>query len=458
MFKNITNSLNKVFDSLSGQKILNENHVKTAMREVRIALLEADVSLEVTKDFIEKVQEEALGQKVLKNINPTEMIIKIVNDQLTELLGSEQSEINLEKKPPVTLLMVGLQGAGKTSTCGKLAYHFLKKKGKSKILLASLDNRRPAAQEQLAILAKQANVDSLKIIPNQNVAEITKRATKEAKDFNYDILILDSAGRNSIDEELMIELKEAKQIAKPDETLLVVDSLIGQDAINVANNFKEKIGIEGVILTRIDGDSRGGAAITMKFATNCPIKFLGAGEKIDEIEIFDPKRIASRILGMGDVVSLVEKAQETFDEDELRKTEKQLQKGNFDLSDFAAQLKNMKKMGGMSSVLKFLPGANKISNAIENSGFDERELLKQEAIIMSMTLQERTKPDILSSSRKKRIALGCGSTIQNINRLLKKYKQMQKMVKKVGKMNKSELINMVTDGGSGSNELMNLMK
>ena len=458
MFNNITNSLNKAFESLSGQKTLSESHIKTAMREVRIALLEADVSLEVAKNFINKIQDEALGQKVLKDINPTQMIIKIVNDNLVELLGSEQSEINIDTKPPVTLLMVGLQGAGKTSSCGKLAYHFLKRKNKKKILLASLDNRRPAAQEQLAIIAQQANVDSLEIIPNQSAEDIAKRAVKEAKESNYDILILDSAGRNSIDDELMTELQNVKKISQADETLLVVDSLIGQDAINVANNFKEKIGIEGIILTRIDGDSRGGAAITMKFATNCPIKFLGAGEKINEIEIFDPKRIASRILGMGDVVSLVEKAQETFDEEELKKTEKQLKKGSFDLADFASQLKNMKKMGGMSSVLKFLPGANKIANAIENSGFDEKELLKQEAIIMSMTLSERKKPDILSSSRKKRIALGCGRTIQDVNRLLKKYKQMQKMVKKVGKMDKNELINMVSNGGSQSDELMNLIK
>ncbi len=457
MFDNITNSLTKVFDSLAGKKLLNEGHIDTAMREVRIALLEADVSLEVSKEFIKKVKEEALGKQVIKDVNPTQMIIKIVNDQLVELLGSDTQEINLKVKAPVTLLMVGLQGAGKTSSCGKLAYHFLNKKKKKKVLLASLDNRRPAAQKQLEILATQAKVDSLEIIENQKPADIAKRAVKQAKELNYDILMLDSAGRNSIDDELMKELQEVKKITKPDETLLVVDALIGQDAINVANNFKDKVGIEGIILTRIDGDSRGGAAITMKFSTNCPIKFLGAGEKITDIEIFDPKRIASRILGMGDVVSLVEKAQENFDEEELKKTEKKLKKGKFDLNDLASQLKNMKRMGGMSSVLKLLPGASKISQAMENSNFNEKELVRQEALILSMTLKERSKPEILNSSRKRRIALGAGSTIQEVNRLLKKYKQMQKMVKKVGRMGKDELMDMV--GGNNANpDLSNLLK
>lgn len=459
MFDNITNSLGKIFDGLAGKKILNEEHINSAMREVRIALLEADVSLDVSREFIKKVKEEALGQQVIKDVNPTQMIVKIVNDQLVELLGSEQSEINLENKPPVTLLMVGLQGAGKTSTAGKLAYYFANKKHKKKILLASLDNRRPAAQEQLAILAKQANVDSLEIIPDQKPDKITKRAIKQAQNLNYDILILDSAGRNSIDEELMSELQDVKKISNPDETILVVDSLIGQDAINVANNFKDQVGIDGVILTRIDGDNRGGAAITMKFATNCPIKFLGAGERITELEAFDPERIASRILGMGDVVSLVEKAQENFDEEELKKAEKKLKKGSFDLDDLASQLKNMKKMGGMSSILKLLPGANKISQAIQNSGFDEGELVKQEALLSSMTKKERTKPDLLinSSSRKRRVAAGSGHTIQEVNRLLKKYKQMQKMMKKVGGMDKKSLMNMIGDGGMDPN-LSNMLK
>lgn len=447
MFDNITNSLSRVFDNLAGKKILTESHIDSAMREVRVALLEADVALPVAKDFIAKVKEEAIGTQVIKNVNPTQMIIKIVNDHLVDLLGSDASEINLEVKPPVTLLMVGLQGAGKTSSCAKLAHYFLTKKNQKKILLASLDTRRPAAQKQLEILAQQVGVDNLEIIAGQSPEQITQRAVKQASDLNYDILILDSAGRNAIDDELMTELASVKKISNPDETILVVDALIGQDAVNVADNFKEKIGLDGVILTRIDGDSRGGAAITMRHVTKCPIKFLGAGEKFTDLEIFDPKRIASRILGMGDVVSLVEKAQETFDEEELRKTEKNLKKGTFDLNDLAAQLKNMKKMGGMSSVLKLLPGANKMLQAIENSGFNERELLQQESIILSMTLQERSKPDILNSSRKRRIAAGAGTTIQEVNRLLKKYKQMQKMMKRVGKMDKRELLNMVGEGG-----------
>lgn len=447
MFDNITNSLSRVFDSIAGKKIISESHLETAMREVRIALLEADVSLEVVREFIKKVREDAIGQEVIKNINPTQMIIKIVNDHLVEILGSEINEINLSAKPPIVLLMVGLQGAGKTSSCGKLAHYFSTKK-KKKILLASLDTRRPAAQKQLEILAHQAQVDSLEIIPQQNPQEITKRALKQAQDMGYDILILDSAGRNSIDEELMNELKDVKKLANPTETLLVVDALIGQDAIHVANNFKDSIGLDGVILTRIDGDSRGGAAITMKFATGCPIKFLGAGEKITEIEIFDPTRIASRILGMGDVVSLVEKAQETFNEEELLKAEKSIRKGHFDLNDLASQLKNMKRMGGVTSILKLLPGANKIAQQIQNSGFDERELVKQEALIMSMTPKERSNPDLLSSSRKRRIAQGAGSTIQEVNRLLKKYKQMQKMVKKVGRMDKTSLLNMLKEGSN----------
>ena len=340
-------------------------------------------------------------------------------------------------------MMVGLQGAGKTTSAGKLAYRFLHKNNKKKILLASLDTRRPAAQEQLAILARKVGVDSLEIISGQDPLEITKRALFQAKEYNYDVLILDTAGRTHIDDELMDELHQVKKIATPHETILVADSLTGQDAINIANSFKEKVGIDGIILTRIDGDNRGGAAITMKVATNCPIKFLGSGEKVNELEEFDPKRIASRILGMGDVVSLVEKAQELFDEAEMKKAEKKLKQGNFDLNDLASQLKNMKKMGGISNILGFLPGAGKIKEQLANSGFGEKEMLRQEALILSMTPKERKNPDILNSSRKRRIAAGAGSNIQEVNRLLKKFKQMQKMVKKVGKMDHNSLKNLV---------------
>jgi len=432
MFDNITNSLSKVFDSFSGKKFISEDHLNEAMREIRVALLEADVSLVVAKEFIAKIKAEALGQEVIKTVSPGQMIIKIVYDQMVELLGSERAEINLEVKPPIVLMMVGLQGAGKTTTAGKLAY-FLLNKHKKRILLASLDTRRPAAQQQLEILAKRVGVDGLEIIVGQNPIEITKRAVKHASEYNYDVLILDTAGRTHLDEELMEEVVQVKKIANPNETILVVDALIGQDAVNVANSFKDKVGVDGIILTRIDGDSRGGAAITMKMATGCPIKFLGSGEKINELEIFDPERIAGRILGMGDVVSLVEKATEMFDEGELKKAEAKFKKGQFDLNDLLFQIKNMKKMGGLGGILKFLPGAGQIREQLSNPKV-EQEVKKQEALISSMTLMERSKPDILNSSRKRRIALGAGGTIQDVNSLLKKLKMMQKMMGKVGKM------------------------
>jgi signal recognition particle subunit SRP54 len=443
MFDNITNNLSKVFSALAGKKFISEDDLNLSLREIRVALLEADVALPVVREFINKIKEKAIDEQVIKNVSPAQMIIKIVNDELVEILGSDKSEINFNVKAPLTLMMVGLQGAGKTTSAGKLAYRFLHKNNKKKILLASLDTRRPAAQEQLAILARKVGVDSLEIVSGQDPLEITKRALFQAKEYNYDVLILDTAGRTHIDDELMDELHQVKKIATPHETILVADSLTGQDAINIANSFKEKVGIDGIILTRIDGDNRGGAAITMKVATNCPIKFLGSGEKINELEEFDPKRIASRILGMGDVVSLVEKAQELFDEAEMKKAEKKLKQGNFDLNDLASQLKNMKKMGGISNILGFLPGAGKIKEQLANSGFGEKEMLRQEALILSMTPKERKNPDILNSSRKRRIAAGAGSNIQEVNRLLKKFKQMQKMVKKVGKMDHNSLKNLV---------------
>jgi signal recognition particle subunit SRP54 len=442
MFDNITSSLSKVFDSFSGKKFLSQDNLNDAMREIRIVLLEADVSLPVAKDFINKIKAEALGKEVLKTVSPSQMIIKIVHDQMVELLGSTKSEINLGVKPPVVLMMVGLQGAGKTSTAAKLAYHFSNKLGKKRILLASLDTNRPAAQQQLEILAKKAGVDSLEIIPGQDPKEITKRALDQAKDLNYEILILDTAGRIHADEELMREVVEVKKIANPTETILVVDALIGQDAVNVANSFKDNLGIDGIILTRIDGDSRGGAAITMRMATGRPIKFLGSGEKINDLEAFDPTRIAGRILGMGDIVSLVEKASEHFDEEEMNKAEKKMRKGQFDLNDLLSQIKNMKKMGGIGGILKFLPGAGQIKDQLSNPKV-EREIKKQEALINSMTPKERSKPDLLNSSRKRRIAIGSGGTIQEVNSLLKKFKTMQKMMGKVGKMDQNSVKTMM---------------
>ncbi|MCE3255524.1 MAG: ffh [Rickettsiaceae bacterium] len=443
MFDNITNGFSKIFDSLSGKKFISEDNLNEAMREIRIALLEADVALPVVKEFIGKVKEKAIGEQVIKNVSPGQMIVKIVHDELVKILGSDKAEINLNAREPVILLMVGLQGSGKTTSCGKLASYLQRKHNKKRILLASLDTERPAAQQQLEVLAKKTGVDNLEIIQNQKPFEIAKRAVKQASDHGYEILILDSAGRTHINEELMEEISQIKKITNPTETILVIDSLIGQDAINVANSFKNGLGIDGVILTRIDGDSRGGVAITMKMATGCPIKFLGSGEKPEDLEIFDPERIASRILGMGDVVSLVEKAAEVFDQDELKKAESRLRKGQFNLNDLLSQIRNMKKMGGLGSILKFLPGAGQIREQLQNPKI-EKEIKKQEALISSMTPKERLKPEILNSSRKRRIAAGAGGTIQEVNQLLKKFKQMQKMMEKVGKMDQNSISEMMS--------------
>lgn len=437
MFDNISSNISRIFEKISSKKIISKEDVDDAMRGIRISLLEADVSLSVAKDFINQAKEEIIGQDIIKNVKSGDMIVKIFNDQLIELLGSTSSDINLDNDLSI-ILMAGLQASGKTTTSAKLANFLLNKKNKNKILLASLDTSRPAAMEQLEILAKQVGVDSLEIIKGQNSEEITKRALKKAKDESYEVLILDSAGRTNIDEALMAELKNIKEIAQPTETLLVVDSMMGQDGINVANDFNAAIDINGVILTRIDGNSRGGVAITMRVATNCPIKFLGAGEKIEELEIFDPERIASRILGMGDIVSLVEKASEKISEEEMQKAEESIRKGTFTFEDLLKQIKNMKKMGGMSSIIGFLPGAGKIKEMLQNSDL-EKEVKMQEAIIYSMTKEERIKSEILNSSRKKRIANGSGYQIQDVNRLIKKLKQMQKMVKKVSKMDKDQL-------------------
>jgi signal recognition particle subunit SRP54 len=382
-------------------------------------------------------------------------VVKIVHDELVKLLGGFRSEINFSVQPPVIIMLVGLQGAGKTTPAGKLALR-LKNKNHKKVLVASLDTYRPAAQTQLEILAKKVVVDSLEIIAEENPLQITKRAIQKAKDFGHDVLILDTAGRTHINEELMQELLDIKSASNPTEILLVVDAMIGQDAVNVAKNFNEKLQLSGIILTRLDGDSRGGAALTMKAATNCPIKFIGVGEKAEELEEFNPDRIASRIIGMGDVVSLVEKAQEMFDEQEMEKSAKKMQKGQFDLDDLLSQIRNMKKMGGIGSMLKFLPGASQLKEHVGKLGNVEVEMSHQEALILSMTKKERANPDILSSSRKHRIAKGAGSTIQEVNRLLKKYKQMQKMMKKFGKLNPAKIKEMIKEHeGSNFNNMLN---
>lgn len=442
MFDNFSQKISGIFDKISGRRFISEDDLKVVLREVRIALLEADVALPVAKDFINKVGSVAVGREVFKSVSPGQMVVKIVHDELVNLLGGEKSEINFSAKPPVTILISGLQAAGKTTSSAKLA-SLLKRQGK-RVLLSSLDIYRPAAAKQLEVLAQQLEIDCADFDAKKTPLQLAQNAFKRAKEYNYDVVILDSAGRTSINAEMMQEIAEIDKKIKPTENLLVVDSMIGQDAINVANNFKEHLNLTGIILTRLDGDARGGAALTMKATTNCPIKFIGVGEKIDDFQEFNPERIASRIVGMGDVVTLVEQAQEFFDEEKAEKTAKKLRKGQFDLNDLLAQIRNMKKLGGFNKITKLLPGIGKLQKQLEDKGEGlENEIKIQEAIILSMTYKEREKPDILSSSRKKRIANGSGTTIQQLNSLLKKYKQMQKMVGKVGKKSPEELEQMM---------------
>lgn len=449
MFDTFSTKITKIFDTISGKKFVSEDDLAATMREIRIALLEADVSLPIAKDFIEKVKAEALGQQVVKSVSPGQMIVKIVHDELVKLLGGEKAEINFNVKPPVVILMVGLQGAGKTTTSGKLALRF-KNKIHKKTLVASLDTYRPAAAEQLKILAQKVGVECDEFDATQKPLFLAKKAKQKAIEGGFEILILDTAGRTHINDEMMRELVEIQNAVEPTEILLVLDAMIGQDAINVAKNFNEKLQLTGTILTRLDGDSRGGAALTMRAATNCPIKFIGVGEKSDELDEFNPERIASRIIGMGDVVSLVEKAQEVFDADEMEKAAKKMQKGKFDFDDLLGQIRGMKKMGGLGNILNLLPGAAKLKEQLGQLGGMEKDIKLQEALILSMTKKERQNPDILNSSRKNRIASGAGSTIQEVNRLLKKYKQMQKMMGKFGKMDPKKIQEMM-----GSNEMKN---
>ena len=427
MFEALTDKLNSAFSKITSRGVLNEKDIDDAMREIRIALLEADVSLPVVKDFISKVKEEALGEKVIKSIKPGQMVIKIVHDELVKLLGEEHKELNFNAVPPVCILMVGLQGSGKTTTTAKLAG---KLKAKRKILLASLDIYRPAAQEQLEQLAKQIGVASLPIVKGEKPEAITKRAITEGKKGGFDIIILDTAGRLHIDEELMNEVVEVKKIANPTEILLVADSMIGQEACNVAKEFKEKVGITGLVLTRIDGSSRAGAALSMKMVADVPIKYLGTGEKISEIEEFHPDRLAGRILGQGDVVSLVEKTMENIDKEEAEKVAQKMMKGKFDLNDMLSQLKQIQKMGSLGGIMGLIPGLSKFKNQIEQVGGDGL-IKKQEAIILSMTKQERRDPDVIKASRKKRIAAGAGVEVHEVNKLLKSFEQMSTMMKKM---------------------------
>ncbi len=430
MFESLTDKLSQAFSKITSRGVLTEKDIDDAMREIRIALLEADVSLPVVKSFIANVKAEALGEKVVKSVKPGQMVVKIVHDELVKLLGSESTELNFNAPAPVCMLLVGLQGSGKTTTAAKIAKRLKKNK---RILLASLDVYRPAAQEQLAQLAKQIEVDVLPIVAGQKPLEITKRALQEAKTGVYDLLILDTAGRLQIDETLMNEVVEVKKLAQPTETLLVADALIGQEACNVAKEFNDKVGITGLVLTRIDGTSRAGAALSMKMVSGAPLKFLGTGEKLDEIEEFHADRIAGRILGQGDVVSLVEKAIENVDHAEAEKMAGKMMNGAFDLNDMLNQMRQMQKIGSIGSILGMIPGLAKFKSQIEDSGVCDNLMKKQEAIILSMTKEERSHPNIIKASRKRRIALGSGVEVHDVNVLLKSYEQMSGMMKKMGK-------------------------
>jgi signal recognition particle subunit SRP54 len=433
MFEGLTGRLGDIFDRLTRRGALSEEDVGAALREVRIALLEADVALPVVKQFIAGVKEKAVGAEVLRSVTPGQMVVKIVHDHLVEMLGSVSEGINLEAAAPVPVLMVGLQGSGKTTSTAKIALR-LKTRERKKVLMASLDTRRPAAQEQLKILGEQVQVATLPIVPGQQPVEIAKRAMQMGRTEGYDVVMLDTAGRLAIDDELMAEVASVRDATKPAETLLVVDAMTGQDAVTVATNFQDRVGITGIVLTRIDGDARGGAALSMRQITGKPIKLLGVGEKVDALEAFHPDRIAGRILGMGDVVSLVEKAAENIDKAEAEKLAKKMEKGTFDLDDMANQLKQIRKMGGMGGMLGMLPGIGKIKNQIKDANIDESILKKQEAIISSMTKAERRNPDLIKASRKRRIALGSGVQVQDVNKLLKQFQDMQTMMKKVKKM------------------------
>ena len=447
MFDSLSSRLGEVFDRLKKRGVLTEADVGKALREVRVALLEADVALPVVKDFIDQVQERAVGAEVLNSVTPGQMVIKVVHDNLIQMLGSELAPVTLGTNPPGIVMLVGLQGSGKTTTAAKLGLRF-KTRDNKKTLMASLDVNRPAAQEQLLVLGRQAGIDTLPVLEGQLPLAIGTRAVQAARLGGYDALILDTAGRLHVDETLMSELAELAKITQPVETLLVADSLTGQDAVKSAEGFHRRVGLTGLVLTRIDGDGRGGAALSIRSVTGCPIKLIGVGEKLEALEDFHPERIASRILGMGDVVSLVEKVQETVERDQAEKLATKIAKGQFDFDDLAAQIAQIRKMGGMEGMLALLPGVAKIKKQMAVGQVDERQLCHQEAIIRSMTPGERRSAKLLNSSRKRRIAAGSGTTIQEVNRLLKQQKDMSTMMKRVKKMGKKGLM------PSGPNNLL----
>ncbi len=448
MFQSLSDRLSGVFDKLTRRGALSESDVGEAMREVRRALLEADVALDVVKGFVDRVKEKAVGQAVLKSITPGQMVVKIVHDELVATLGDDAETIDLAATPPVAILMVGLQGSGKTTSTAKIAYR-LKTRERKKVLMASLDTRRPAAMEQLRVLGEQTGVETLPIVAGQNPVQIARRARDAAKLGGYDVVILDTAGRVTVDEELMREVADVKRDTNPHEVLLVADSLTGQDAVNTANAFEKQVGITGIVLTRADGDGRGGAALSMRAVTGKPIKLIGTGEKWDALEEFDPKRIAGRILGMGDIVGLVEKAAQNVDIQKAQEIAQKMRKGAFDLEDFAEQLKQMERMGGMGGVMGMMPGVAKMKNQINEQQL-EKEFKRQRAIISSMTRQERRNPKVLNAKRKKRIAAGSGTTPADINKLLKMHMAMADMMKKMrGKGMLGKMGSMFGLGGGG---------
>lgn len=431
MFESLQERLGSILNGLTGRGALSEADVSAALREVRRALIEADVALEVVRPFVDRVREKAVGQAVLKSIKPGQMVVKIVHDELVGMLGEDGQTIDLNAPAPVVVMMVGLQGSGKTTTSAKIAKRLTERQGK-KVLMASLDTRRPAAQEQLRQLGEQTKVPTLPVIAGQSPVDIARRAVQAAKLGGHDVVILDTAGRTHIDEPLMVEMADIKKMSDPHEILLVADSLTGQDAVNLARNFDERVGITGLVLTRMDGDGRGGAALSMRAVTGKPIKLIGTGEKMDALEEFHPKRIADRILGMGDIVSLVEKASETIDAEKAAAMAKKMQAGKFDLDDLADQLRQMQKMGGMGGIMGLMPGMGKMKDQMAAAGLDDRMFKRQLAIISSMTRKERSNPDILKHSRKKRIAAGSGTDAAEINKLLKMHRSMADMMKAMG--------------------------
>jgi len=442
MFESLTDKLSGIFETLTKRGALKESDVDTALREVRVALLDADVALPVAKDFIAAVRERAVGAEVLKSVTPGQMVVKIVNDELVNTLGEDGGGVNMAGTPPVAVLMVGLQGSGKTTTTAKLGLR-LTSREKKKVLMASLDVYRPAAQQQLATLGEQTGVTCLPAVLGEQPVAIAKRAMQMARLEAYDVVLLDTAGRLHIDTELMNEVAQVRDAAEPTETLLVADAMTGQDSVNLAREFNDKVGVTGIVLTRVDGDARGGAALSMRAVTGCPVKFMGTGETMEALEAFNPERIAGSILGMGDIVGLVEKAQQVVEEEDAERMAKKMLKGQFTLEDMAEQLKQIRKMGSLEGLLGMMPGAQKVKNQIAEADLDDKLIARQEAIILSMTVKERQNPKIIKASRRKRIAAGSGTSVQEVNKLLKQHKQVSAMMKKAGKMGKRGMAGMM---------------